>query len=1017
MPDLPSGTVTFLLTDIEGSTALWERDRQAMAAAVDRHLTLLDAALTAHGGIHFKTVGDAVQAAFRTAPAAIAAALDAQRALLGEDWGELGPLRVRMAVHAGEAEPDARGDYLTAPLNRLSRLLATGHGGQILLSQTVQQLSRGALPNGVELRDLGEHRLRDLLEPEHVFQLLHLDLPDAFPPLRSLESRPNNLPRQPTLFLGREREVDQVVALLQRPEVQLLTLTGPGGTGKTRLALQAAAELLDEFADGAFFVPLATLTDPALVPSAVATALGIREEGGRSVTEAVRASLEAKQLLLLLDNCEHLLDTAPILSEWLTSCAGLRVLATSRAPWRLQAEYEYPVPPLGLPRRKPPPSPEQLSQYEAVRLFIARAQAVRPGFVVDNDNAPAIAEICWRLDGLPLAIELAAARVRMLPPEALLTRLEKRLPMLTGGARDLPARQRTLRDTIAWSHDLLDANEQTLFPRLAVFAGGFTLEAAEAVANESGTLDVLGGVERLCEHSLLRQEEGLEGEPRFHMLETVREYASERLTTSEDEETVRNAHTVFFLDLAETARPNMSGPQEGHWSAVLEAEHDNMRAALARTIDDSPELASRLVTALTPFWCNRGYLAEARDWAERALAGSGTVPSLMRAQLLDSVALIAYQQGDLQASHQFATEALPLFREAGDQEGISTALDTLNSIAITQSDLARATALAEEALAAAREWGDRGAIARGLFALADALEINHEEDQQRAATLFREALAMNRALGNQRAIGLILTRLGYLAAGRGDLDEAESLHRESLAIHQGLGHRRQMVVPLWGLSRIAFLRGDLEAAEAFEREAGELARAVGDRQLLAAGFGNLAHVMMERGDLTRAEEFAAEGLAVARTVADFWGLAYCLRIMSMVAEELHDIRRAARLHAEALSAGAEIADACTMAWHLEGIARVAISAGEAERAVRLLGAAEAVWEAHPAQLHWWWKAPLEQARHDRAVTSAQMTLGEQGFAGAFGAGRVLSIHEAVAEAQALADADKVQGGRSPSRHI
>ncbi|HEX2280698.1 MAG TPA: adenylate/guanylate cyclase domain-containing protein, partial [Thermomicrobiales bacterium] len=467
MVELPRGTVTFLFTDIEGSTTLWERDRNAMAAAVARHLTLLDAAIAAHGGVHFKTVGDSVQSAFRTAPQAIAAALDAQRALLAEDWGAIGELRVRIALHAGEAEPDQRGDYLSAPLNRLSRVLATGHGGQILLTQAVQQLSRGALPAGGELRDLGQHRLRDLLEPEQVFQLAHPDLPADFPALRSLDVRPHNLPLQPTPFLGREREVSDVVARINRPEVRLLTLTGPGGTGKTRLALQAAAELLDDFADGVFFVPLATLSDPALVPSAVASALGVREDRERSLPKQVQETLAPKELLLILDNVEHVIDAAPGIGEMIGAAAGVKVLATSRLPLRLRAEREYPVAPLGLPRRRPPPSLEQLSQYEAVRLFIDRAQAVKPDFAVDNENAPAVAEICHRLDGLPLAIELAAARVRLLPPQAMLTRLEQRLPLLTGGARDAPARQRTLRDTIAWSYDLLEPDEQTLFRRLA----------------------------------------------------------------------------------------------------------------------------------------------------------------------------------------------------------------------------------------------------------------------------------------------------------------------------------------------------------------------------------------------------------------------------------------------------------------------------------------------------------------------------------------------------------------------
>jgi predicted ATPase/class 3 adenylate cyclase len=999
MPDLPSGTVTFLFTDIAGSTALWERDRAAMREAVARQLAILQSLISAHHGVLYKTVGDGTQAAFGTAEDALRAALASQRALLAEDGGERGPIRVRMALHAGEATPDDRGDYLAVPLNRLSRILAAGHGGQILLSQTVQQLSRGTLPAGATLQDLGEHRLRDLLEPELIYQLLHPDLPDAFPPLKSLESRPNNLPRQPTPFLGREREVDEVAALLQRPEVQLLTLTGPGGTGKTRLALQAAAELLDEFPDGAFFVPLATLTDPALVPSAVATALGIREEGGRSVTETVRTSLEDKQLLLLLDNCEHLLDAAPVVGAWLAAGAGLRVLATSRAPLRLQAEHEYPVPPLGLPRRKPPPTPEQLSQYEAVRLFIARAQAVRPGFAVDNDNAPAIAEICWRLDGLPLAIELAAARVRMLPPEALLARLEKRLPMLTGGARDLPARQRTLRDTIAWSHDLLDANEQTLFPRLAVFAGGFTLEAAEAITNDDGTLDAFGGVERLCEHSLLRQDEGIAGEPRFHMLETVREYASERLTTSEDEEIVRNAHTVFFVILAETARPKLSGPEEGHWSGVLEAEHDNMRAALARTIDDSPQLACRLVIALTLFWCNRGYVAEARDWAERALVGSGAVPALMRAQLLDAIAFIAFIQSDLEASHQFATESLSLFREAGNQEGISSSLITLSALALDYGDIKRATTLAEKALATARDLDDPSTIARALTKVTD---IIMADDEQRAVELYREALAINRTLNNQRAIAFVLSRLGVLAELSGDLDEAELLYRESLTIHRDLGHRRLTTFPLSGLARIAFLRGDLEAAESLHREAVELGRAIGDRQVLAGSLADVARVLLERDEPERAEDLAAEGLALARTLPDRWTLRYTLAMCAMIAEELGDITRATSLHAEALPIVAELDEEGSVAHHLEGIARIAINAGEAERAVRLLGAADSLREAHPLEIIWWWKGLREQARHAHAVTSARKALGDQRFTAASDAGRALSLDVAAAEGQALA---------------
>jgi predicted ATPase/class 3 adenylate cyclase len=625
MPDLPSGTVTFLFTDIEGSTALWERDRQAMAAAVDRQQAILQSLIAAHHGVLYKTIGDGTQAAFGTAEDALRAALASQRALLAEAWSELGPLQVRMAMHSGEATPDSRGDYLTAPLNRLSRLLSTGHGGQILLSQTVQQLTRGALPAGTELRDLGEHRLRDLLEPEHVFQLVHPDLPGDFPPLRSLDARPQNLPRQPTPFLGREHQVAEVADLLRRDDTQLLTLVGPGGTGKTRLALQAAAEVLEDFADGVCFVPLAAIADPALVPSAIATALGLREEGEHSLAGRLHDFLATRDLLLVLDNFEHLVEGGPAVWSLLGSAPRVTVLATSRVPLRLRAEREYPVPPLTLPRRLPPPTPEQLIQYEAVRLFIDRARAVKPDFAVDNANAPAVAEICWRLDGLPLAIELAAARVRLLPPQAMLARLEHRLPFLTGGARDAPARQQTLRDTIAWSHDLLEPDEQILFRRLAVFAGGCTLEAAEAVGNHDGALDAFSGVERLCEQSLLRHEAGADGEPRFTMLETIREYALEQLHERAEDDAAHQVHAAYFLALAEQADAESDGPGMGVWLGRLEAERGNLRAAQETLrANNDWDRAARAAIATHKLWQYRGSV---REW----IAYAGGVLSRLHA--------------------------------------------------------------------------------------------------------------------------------------------------------------------------------------------------------------------------------------------------------------------------------------------------------------------------------------------------------------------------------------------------
>jgi predicted ATPase/class 3 adenylate cyclase len=866
MADLPRGTVTFLFTDIEGSTVLWERDAGAMQAAVARHDMLLSEAITAHRGTLFKRVGDAVQAAFPTAPGAVAAALVAQRSLLAEEWGQTGPLRVRMALHAGEAVPDERGDYLAAPLNRLSRLLATGHGGQILLSQAVQQLSRDALPEGVELRDLGEHRLRDLLDPERVFQLLHPDLPADFPPLRSLEHRPHNLPRQPTPFLGREREVGEVVDLLRRDDVQLLTLVGPGGTGKTRLALQAAAELVDGFADGVFFASLATLTDPALVPAAIAAALGIREEGAQPLAERLREFLAAKRLLLVVDNIEHLVEAAPELGRLLETSPHLTLLVTSRVPLRLRAEREYPVPPLSLPRRKPPPSAEQLSQYEAVRLFIDRAQAVKPDFTVDNAAAPAIAEICHRLDGLPLAIELAAARVRMLPPEALLRRLEQRLPLLTGGNRDAPVRQRTLRDAIAWSHDLLEPEEQIPFRRLAVFAGGATLDAAETVANPDGALDAFGALERLVEHSLARQEEGAEGEPRFAMLETIREFGLEQLEASGEAEATRRGHAELFAGLFDRADPLPHGSQQKRWLERLGADLDNFRAALSWAVDGAPDVALRLTAGMFWFWYFRGHLSEGREWIERALDASAADDDASRAMVLSWASALAWNLGDSAAASSRAEEALRLARATDDAGAEAWALLNLGVVAMTLGNLDEGARLNTEALegfrASNQPWAVPFALSNlGAAAARAGKPVESEES-------FMQALGEAREAGNRLFASFILVSLGFFRLAHGDHQQAGTMFDEALATSREFGFRRNEARALHGLADVAEATGDPEQAETHLRTGEAIYLDLGDTAALVALMSARGHLLLRQGRVPQAREVFDETLVLARSTLD-----------------------------------------------------------------------------------------------------------------------------------------------------
>jgi predicted ATPase/class 3 adenylate cyclase len=570
MPELPTGTVTFLFTDIEGSTRLWEQHPAAMPAALARHDALLTTAIQEYEGVVVKSrgEGDSLFAVFARATDAVTAACAAQQAILTEPWplpspprggagGGVRPLRVRVALYTGEAD-QREGDYYGLGVNRCARLRAAAHGGQILLALATQELVRDFLPEGVRLRDLGVCRLKDLTRPERVFQLLHPELPADFPPLLTLDARPNNLPDQPTALIGREREVEAVRTLLRREGVRIVTLTGPGGTGKTRLGLQAAADLIDDFADGVFFVALAAATESALVAATIAQALGIEQRAGRPRWEDLKSYLRDRQILLVLDNFEQVVTAAPAVADLLAAAPQLKVLVTSREVLHLRGEKEFPVPPLALPDRQHLPPLNTLSQYSAVALFIERALDVKPDFAVTNENAPAVAEICHRLDGLPLAIELAAARIKLFPPQALLSRLESRLKLLVGGARDLPARQQTLRDAIAWSYDLLDENEQRLFRRLGVFGGGCTLEAVETVCNAVGGLglDVAEGIASLVDKSLIQPMPGkeVESDPRFAMLQTIREFSLECLEMSGEARALRRRYASCFLVTGGTLR-------------------------------------------------------------------------------------------------------------------------------------------------------------------------------------------------------------------------------------------------------------------------------------------------------------------------------------------------------------------------------------------------------------------------------------------------------------------------------
>jgi predicted ATPase/class 3 adenylate cyclase len=837
-PELPTGTVTFLFTDIEGSTRLLQQLGPAYARVLSEHQSLLRAAFAADGGVEVDMQGDAFFVAFATAPAAVKAAVEATRSLAAHPWPQGVTLQVRMGVHTGT--PQVVGNhYVGLDVHLAARIAAAGHGGQVLLSQTTRHLVEHTLPEGVLLQELGVHRLKDLQQPERLAQLVLPGLPADFPPLRTLDTRQHNLSIQPTPLLGREAQLAALSALLRSADARVVTLTGPGGIGKTRLAVQVAAEVVDAFADGVWFVSLSRLVDPGLVVPTTAQTLGLKEQGNQSLAQTLRAHLADKHLLLVLDNFEQVVGAASDVAGLLEASPGLRVLVTSRLPLHLRGEREYPLVPLPLPKRDHLPL-EVLTQYAAVSLFIERAQAAKPDFTVTIANAPAIAEICTRLDGLPLALELAAARVKVLPPEVLLSRLSQRLQLLTGGARDAEARQQTMRAAIAWSDHLLAQEEQHLFRSMAVFVGGCTFEAAEAIcaAPEGAVplgLDLLEGLSALIYHSLVQQrEEG--GEPRFGMLQVIREYALERLEASGEAEALRRAHADYFLALAERMEPPLQGPETGAGLGRLEREYDNLRAALGWAQErGEAEIGLRLVAALREFWNARGHLREGRAWVEGLLA------------------LAVGDPDDIKSAARAVSTGVR-----------ARALFTGGSLAMWQGDYAVAKRWLEEAEALGRATGDRWMEARALNALGTLAA--HEENLERAAARWADSLALMRALGDQRGIAIALHNLGNIAAYQGDLERAAASFKEAVSLARQEGDQQGVALGLSNLGAVARMGGEVAQAEALLREALTLLWKLGDLRACAGGLEELASTAGVAGQGERAARLLGSAAALRETL-------------------------------------------------------------------------------------------------------------------------------------------------------
>jgi predicted ATPase/serine/threonine protein kinase/DNA-binding NarL/FixJ family response regulator len=777
------------------------------------------------------------------------------------------------------------------------------------------------------------------------------------------------VPTSLTSFIGRQQDVATICALLMRPEVRLLTLTGPGGIGKTRLSLQVAAELAEQFADGVVFVNLAPLSDAEQVVPTIAQALGVREQGNRPLLDRLQDSLRDRQLLLLLDNFEQVLTAAVPVAELLAACPRLKIMVTSRVVLHVQAEREWAVSPLALPTPKELPNLEALSQCEAVALFIERAQAVRSDFALTAENAPAIAAICQQVDGLPLAIELAAGRSKLFSPQALLTRLENRLKLLVGGARDLPLRQQTLRGTIVWSYDLLDKDEKTLFRRLAVFVGGCTLEAAAAVCNALGDLeeDVLDGVARLVDKSLLRQEAQADGEPRLLLLETIREYALERLKASGETEVVRRQHALFFLAMAEEAQPKLHGPNQAAWVERLELEHDNLRAALNWALEEVAdkqarerrEVALRLSAALVAFWRRHGHYREGRTFLERALAQSEGASASLRAKVLGATAYVAYRQGNLDRAEVLARQRLALDRELGDTRGIANCFFLLGTVAWMRGKIVEAITLSEERIRLMRPIGQPGEVANALFQLAWLVSVHGE--YTRGQALFEEALVLFRKAGNELMVGAIL------------FESAEWL--------------------FWStLGDAATIRQRLQQGQA-------LITKVGDPLWSAMSSWLAVLVALSEGETARAFSLIKESLAIFREMDSRWHLARTLHILGRVEAQQGELTAARNSYQESLALCRQLGEKWIIPFNLEGLASIVAAQGELRWAAQLWGAAEALREGIAFPL-----LPSDRASYEQAVAAARAQLGEEAFASAWAKGRAMPLEQVIAQALETKDA-------------
>jgi predicted ATPase/class 3 adenylate cyclase len=873
---LPTGTVTFLFTDIEGSTKLAQAHPDTWESLQQRHHAILRSAIEAHNGHVFQIIGDAFCVAFHTAKAGLNAAIQAQRDLKTSEFFKNSEvsLRVRMGLHTGSAEIHDNEYHGYMTLARVQRVMSVAYGGQILLSNASAELIHNELPEGITLRDMKEHRLKGLLNPERLWQIAAPDLQQDFPPLQSLNEVPNNLPIQLTSFVGRENEIAELKqALTSTPspsgrgegvrQHRLVTLTGSGGAGKTRLSLQIGAECLERFTNGVWFVELASLTDPALIISAVMSAIGLHEKDNDVKT--LTSYIGDQSLLLILDNCEHLIeDCARLVGSLIQLCPKLYVLASSREAFGIAGEQPYRVPSLAFPDPRHLPPLDEIAKYECVQLFIERVRTYVPSFSLTEKNAASVAQICCRLDGIPLAIELAAARVKVMSVEQMASRLGDIFNLLTSGSRTALPRQQTLRALIEWSYDLLSDSEKSLFRKLAAFSGGWSLEAAEAVCGVAGGASVLDDLARLVDKSLVNKEE-LDGEARFHMLETIRQYAEFKMFASEEVDEVKNRHRDWFMQLAETAEPKLRTGEQLPWLNRLEMEHDNLRAAIKWSIEQKHvEQALRIPSALSYFWEIHGHGEEGRNWFEQALAMDANAKKIYPfawANAVHGFAILSAYTPQFQTYYPEMEEVLKIFREYGDDFRVGHTLYHLAYFPHFVGELDTAKARYEESLGVYKKINNEWGVGECLHCIAHIEEV--QGNTEKAHALYNQSLEELQPIGDRYSLFHPMGDTAVITLHKGELNTAKMILEESIQTFGELGNREWTLISVQRLAEVLYEQSEFEnARKAFQHN---LENAI-EMNNLGQIFWNTyqkGKVELAEGNLASARQIFDEAFAIA----------------------------------------------------------------------------------------------------------------------------------------------------------